>query len=466
MKPIKRKDTLTNQPSGSRMQRAFGFSSGFIQEVAKHLEPAIQHVFRDFFQHGCHGSLLDPHNIPHHLERKAMLEILNPKYFWRDFIHHPDIITALHEDAELDYWENLLAAPYLLKNEERLLLDWQSQRPAYYNFAYSNTSAWVEQYSHREADLQKKLQLCRLAAFRYLDAAITGRQTLEPHPPFGGEDGLECRLCIPDEKGRASRFIRVGIVKKAEYGTSYRNSDQTLLEAVYAETDPGSATFYPQHCVVQLTQLLAPLLPLADRVNIPDEMILDLIAASIQYQEINSSSPLPESELQTHRLHLGKLQHLEKRFSKEWFSQHSLSPLWLDLTGFRPFRNTKLEPLTKALNSRYRDTAGLEKATDSLLVWKRTRQVILLPILNRCLQLRCLQIYQELDPSGYMDSLEKSQQVVSGHLSDREQLLQQLQYCFSKSLDYLEKNQQKVLEQIEKSPPSTDMHLVYRSTEN
>lgn len=467
MKTISRKTTPTIRPESPRVQKEFGFSSSFIKGVATHLDPAIQHVFQGFFSQGCHGSLLDPHDIPGQLEKKPMLEILNPKYFWRDFIHHPDIVTALREDAEFDYWENLLLAPYLLKNEEKLLLDWQTQRYSYYQFAHNNTATWLQQYEHRSSELRQRLQLCRMSAFRFLDGALTGRQTLDPHPPFGGEDGLECRLLAPEGQNRITKFLRIGIVKRAEYGTSYRNSDQQLLEAVYAETDTAAPNFYPGNCIAQVTQLLAPLLQLVAQSHLPDELISELIDASLKYQEINASSPLPESELQTHRLRLGKLQHLEQRFSKAWFTQHSVSPLWLDLTGFRPNRNLKLRPILEDLNQRYREVVGLDRTPDSLLVWRRTRQVILLPILNRCIQLRCLQLYQELDPTGYTETLENSQQAIDSQLSDREQLLQQLQYCVEASSTYLVANAQGVLSLLgNESHTAPPVYLISRSTEN
>jgi hypothetical protein len=157
---------------------------------------------------------------------------------------------------------------------------------------------------------------------------------------------------------------------------------------------------------------------------------------------------------------------LEKRFSKEWFSQHAVSPLWLDLTGFRPYRNLKLEPIVKELNERYREAAGLTQTPDSLLVWKRTRQVILLPILNRCIQLRCLQLYRDLDTPSYSDTLDRSQEAINSQSSDREQLVQQLQYCFTKSFAYIIENQQKVNTLLEEKSADPSVYLAFRSAEN
>jgi len=438
MKPIQRiHKPATSLPGRSNMQQEFGFGSDFVRRVSQHLEPVIQHILTNYFKKGARGHLFVPRQIPAALEKKAILEVLNPRYFWRDFIQHPDILSALREDHEYDYWEKFLSSPNFLRHEEKLLVEWQSQRGPYYQFAHSNTLFLLSKYPPREKALQQSSYLALMAAYRYLDAVVTGRQNLLPHPAFGGEDGLEFTISVPGEgAGRNPLVIRIGSARRAEYGTSYRNTDQILLEAIYAETNPAASNFNQHNCVVQVSRLLCPLLELT-RPEFPDELILDLLEAGRKYQEVNVISPLPEHDMGNTRLHLGRARHLEKRFSQTWFSLHSLSPLWLDMSGFRPFHNSKIFPLVEDLNARYREVVGLDKVSSRDLVWARTREIILLPILNRCLQLRCLQLFQASDPQNYQSILEASAEKAPESDSPAATHLFQLDFCYRQALQIL-----------------------------
>lgn len=419
-------------------------------------------------------------------ERPAIQVALSPKYFWADFILLPEIKKALAEDTAYELVDTLVSTVDFLEGEEALVHEWEKKRPNYFEYANKNTLDYIgrmfpasDRNNKECSEGLRAVWLTRMAAFRLMDAHFTGRQTYKPDPKLGGVDCVTRKLTFDFasriERGMAADlekrfgFVKIGQVSSAEYGLSQKNSDQTFLEMVYAETDPkkeGKFTF--NHPVAQVASFISPIMSL-----VPERIrqrglgtvgfLYSLYKRSKALRDLGTTSPLPELDMEDVNIDAESLgPNVASRFPQEWCKQKFISPAWLSFAGFKPVIHKQTKELMDYVLTGMPDFAEQLNSEEvaGALVAARTRKIVLEPVLARGIQRECLALYKELSPSEYSLTVQDAK---DKHAEERQSNrvsadIKSLNECFLQSVDFLVKNQEKTLEVIDRklSKPEPD----------
>lgn len=429
--------------------------------------------------------------VPSLAEHPAIQLALSPKFFWADFILLPEVKHALAEDAAYELVDTLVSTVDFLDGEETLVSDWERKRPNYYDYANKNTLDYIgrlfsasDRNNKECSEGIRAVWLTRMAAFRLMDAHFTGRQTYKPDPKLGGVDCVYRKLTFDFatrlDRGMATDlekrfgYVKVGQVGFAEYGLSQKNSDQTFLEMVYAETDPkkeGKFTF--NHPVAQVASFISPIMSL-----VPERIrqrglgsvgfLYSLYKKSKVLRDLSTASPLPELDMEDVNIDAASLgPNVTSRFSQDWCKEKFISPAWLSFAGFKPIVHKQTKELMAYILEGMPDFGEQLKSDEvvSALVAARTRKIVLEPILARGIQRECLALYKELSPSEYSITVQDAKDKhVEERLTNRISAdIKSLNECFLQSVDFLVKNHEKTLAVIKrkaiKSEPDVPVYI-------
>lgn len=161
-------------------------------------------------------------NCPPSLERQ-----LYATPFGR-FCRHPEVRMALAQDRLATLLAPLLAIPDLLADEDRLLRDWEVERPEAALLARrSSGELALLNPGLGTAPLTLRIRL-RCAALRRMDVAAVGREVFRPCPAYFGEPHIRFEL----QRGFC---LKAGMVRMAN---SWPRPDTEALSSEW-RSDPG-----------------------------------------------------------------------------------------------------------------------------------------------------------------------------------------------------------------------------------
>ncbi len=126
------------------------------------------------------------------------------------FCRHPEIAAALAQDKLAALISPFLHIPDLLRNEHRLLRDWELERPHAFAVARASANPLEQSFDHAKPEIRELRVLLHLSAHRRIDAAAVGREVFLPCPAFFGEPHVGCELSD-------GLTLKVGIVRMAHY---------------------------------------------------------------------------------------------------------------------------------------------------------------------------------------------------------------------------------------------------------
>lgn len=126
------------------------------------------------------------------------------------FCRQPEIAWALAQDRLATTITPFLHLPDIFRYEERLLRDWETERPDAAAQARASAALVRAGAGGMTDDARRLRELLHRVAHRRLDAAAVGREVFIPCPPFFGEPHLAQPL-------RDGLTLKIGIVRMAHY---------------------------------------------------------------------------------------------------------------------------------------------------------------------------------------------------------------------------------------------------------
>lgn len=410
IRPVKKtsgRSAFQNVESGAL---GLSFGSEFPLTVSKVLEKRV-HMELTWFFSANNIEVHDPLDLTKGytlFDGDAFLEAFNPKYFWFHFIFRSDILEALKRDERLRALSPFLNAQcYLDGDHKTLLSEWKHSRGQFYKFAHVTSSELAAKKSNREQALQDMLYVVYMSAFRYLDAALTGTQRFKPSAELGGLESTSFNLVINNENVE----IKLGLVDSATYGETQSNMAVTLLEDAYLLSDPKGKNYQENNPIEQIVKRLSPILAMVGRSNYSNAFLLAAYLANREFAKLNECSFLPEWDLQTTRLNVSNIPYLHMNYPLAWCQKHKLSPAWMDMLGFYPYRNAKIDAIIDPILGEFPEIFTIDKEALGRLVLDRTWAVVLRPILNRTIQLKVVDLFRCASPIDYNESVELCAQI-------------------------------------------------------
>lgn len=464
-------------------------NSDLSHEITRVLEPDIRKYALDFFSNSMISKQKNPEYwksfIPGDLtpnESKAAELALSARYWWGDFMSLPEVKQALVDDVAFELVGNLSILAGTLDNEAKLVDEWKQKRPNYYEYANANTLDYIRRnYSRQDQedpackDGIRAVWLARMSSYRMLDAHFTGDQVFAPTPQFGGLPYIHKKISFTftDDLSAADKdyvekklsFIKIGLVKSAEYGIDRRSKDATYLDRAFGETNPMSykdtdKKFNYNHCITQIVDLTAPILTmLPEKIKQKDlnsiKFIFELYKVAKEIQQFDKNSKLPPFNLESVVIDPHALpSDVEPRFNSDWMRKHFISPSMINFAGFSPVVHRLVRKSSIQVLEQLPSFADNLKKPEVVkrLVHKRTKDIVLNPIRAMAIQREFYDIYRELDSNGAIDALNK---VKSAHAELRERdpkksELFERQDLFRVTLDYLCANQHVVCKHLNK----------------
>jgi hypothetical protein len=156
---------------------------------------------------------------------------------------HPEIRMALAQDRLAETLNPLLAAPDLIAGEDRLLRDWEVERPGPAAHAAASAKGLAAASPGLPPPTLRMRLAIRLAALRRIDAAAVGREVFSPCPAFFGEPHIAFDLgCSLNFKAGMVRISNSWPNPGTETRSLAWRSDPLLVEAVENRLFPPLAS--------------------------------------------------------------------------------------------------------------------------------------------------------------------------------------------------------------------------------
>jgi hypothetical protein len=395
---------------------------------------------------------------------------------WNLFLNDPVIEQALIEEVCLRMMEELAEVGSFMDREQELVDEWKEKRKHIYTFAKGTVDEYTEKvFSPEERKNPKNapgidaFKLTRLAAYRILDAHITGNTTFEMTPHLGGAQTVSVRLKSPalEAEGqkdpmllRQLQYVKLGKVKKVEYDLpEKRKVCGPLLEKMLKETDPRTyrgapGSFNANHSVQQMAQKICPLLARGSEYfrqkNFDPEAMYDLYSASKELQFLSHSSLYPL--LGTGRVPAQMPPDFVERFPKHWRQSNGISLHALAFAGFTPIIHCRMrdimDNLWKAVPKMKEELSSPE--TLEHLKLAKTVEVVVKPIKAAAVQREIAVAFKKAYSSDFDQILKSAEAECSEFKADQATYVIKLRNAtLDKILGALQKNPKYSVEDLE-----------------